>query len=143
MASNYNSTRLITLIAGADLRPDSSGNSHVGRLLMFDGNGRLVVTAGATDVAVGILAMEPQRDVATTGLAIGVAMLQGVFPVAMKTAVTAGHLLVPAADGYATAVGNLAGIGTGGMSVGVALETNAGTAHRLTQCFAQPMAGSA
>lgn len=123
--ATYQSPSVVTLTAGEDLR------NCVNHLLTFENdNGimKVIQATAPTQVAVGVLNMNPRGDVSTDGLSVPVALLSSSGPLPMRAGgnVTAGQLLVSDTDaGRVVGVANLDAIAAKSMAVGVALESAA------------------
>lgn len=133
----FEAVRTITGQAGEDL----TGTPY--RLLKLNATGTgYVKSAAAGDYSVGVLAMDPnptQGSTAdSTGLAIVVALLEGIVLVEAGNSITAGHLLESDSVGRVISAGaNIGALAAGDYCIGTALEA-AGAAGEIIAVRAQP-----
>ena len=115
------STKVVNLIAGQDLRGD------FGELLQIEndgGVGKVIKTTGVTNTPVGILAEEPDTAATTDGEIVPVALLEGVVKVKAGATITAGQIIVPdSTPGRVAGVANVGALAADSMGIGIALES--------------------
>ena len=117
--ANYQSCKVVTLIAGEDLRNDYA------EVLTINSSGQVVKTNSATDHIVGVLAENPNRDIDTTSSSVPVAIIGsgGITNMKAGAIITAGQLIVPSAtSGRVASVDDIGGLAEDQMAVGIALE---------------------
>lgn len=112
----FESATGISLLAGADFV-----EADFGKCLEVGSDGRVTIANAVTDTIVGILGYAP----ATTGASVNVILLHGRIKFRAGGTITAGQILVPAADGEVTGVANIDALGANVMGVGIALEGGA------------------
>lgn len=130
----------LTLTAGEDL------SSDIYAIMTRDASGRVVKASAATDLPVGVLAMNTNQSQTTTGdstdSGVLVAQLQGVVQVKCGGAVAAGNLVQAGAGGSAVDAGGagLADLGLNEFAVGYALES--GVANQVISVQAMLVASN-
>ena len=132
MASTENSKN-INFSQGADLSSDTGQN----RALKLDANGRVVLTAAATDIMVGMIGEESADAVIGSG--ISMVTLVGKVKMIAAAAISIGDVIVPAAAGQVNGVANIGALAADSMGVGIAL-TAAGAQGDILQVFAMTIA---
>lgn len=131
----YQAAKAVNLVAGQDL------NGDLFEAVTIDSDGRVVKTAAATDVIVGVIGENPGRTTADGVDTVPVVLLQGVILVKAGASFNAGSVVV---SHGATTPGTVTGVaGTGAlaadqMGIGIALE--AGAAGKVIRVLAQPIA---
>ncbi len=132
------STKVVNLIAGQDLRGD------FGELLQIEndaGVGKVIKTTAVTNSPVGVLAEEPDADRTTDGLTVPVALLEGIIKVKAGATITAGQLIVPdVTAGRVAGVANQAALVADSTAIGIALESAAD--GEIFEMLAQVMTSS-
>ena len=132
--------KIVNILAGQDLRGD------LFELLQVEddgGVGKVIKTTAVTDVAIGVLAEDPDGAADSDGEMVAVALLHGVLKMKAGGTVTAGDIVVADTDaGRVVTVADIATLAADSMAVGVALETAAD--GEIFMCLAYPwMAHSA
>lgn len=124
------SINTVSLIAGA-----AFAAGDFGKLVEIDSSASRTVTIvnGLADTVVGVLAEVP----VLIGQAVPVALLAGILKVQAGAGITAGQILVPAADGQVTGVANIGAILADVMGVGIALED--GVDGQIIEMLAMPL----
>ena len=113
MSASENAMSL-SLLAGAAFVADDFG-----KCVEVSADNEVTLADGVTDTIVGILGSAP----AAQGDVVPVITLNGARgKVKAGGTITAGQILVPAADGEVTGVANVAALAAGQMGVGIALE---------------------
>lgn len=137
---NFQCVSTLTLTAGENLATD------LYTILTRDASGRVVKTTAATDVPVGVLAMNTNQAQGkpgdSTDSGVLVAQLQGVVMVKCGGAIAAGNLVQAGAAGVAVDAGGsgLADLGVGEFAIGVALE--AGVTNQVIPVLAMLVASN-
>ena len=126
----------ITAVAGAAFTADDY--CHLVRLDNTADGARAIKVAAVTDSIIGVYAMQGP---AAVGDEISIWPLAGILKMEAAEAITAGEVVTPHTDGTVNGQSNLAGIGTGGMGVGVAMKS--ATVGERFPVWAMPIAGSA
>ncbi|MGI9491972.1 MAG: hypothetical protein ACR2QF_06185 [Geminicoccaceae bacterium] len=121
-----------TYIAGADLK------NLLYRLVKLDANGEAVLSVAPGDYSVGILARNATRTHKSTedvtGDAVTVAKIKGKVPMVASAAITAGNIVVAAADGkiQQRAGTDPADATAGDVVLGTAMEAASGDGQVIT-----------
>ena len=128
----------LTAIAGAAFTADDY--CLLVRIQGENGVGKMVKVTTATDTVAGVYAL---AGPAAKDDEISIWPLTGgsVLKVKAAEAITAGEVITPHTDGRVNGQSNLAGIGTGGIGIGVALKNAA--VDEIFPIWAMPIAGSA
>ena len=136
--STFQCIKTISVPAGENL------NGDLYELLTINGSGQFVKADAATEYPVAILAEDPGRTTAAgdyvtvMDLAAG-----GIGLVKAGAAIAAGAVLVPSTTaGHVDDAASLAGIATGAMGFGIAMEA-ATASGQVIKFKAHPLAGSA
>ena len=108
-----------------------------GKCLEVTGDQTVTIANAITDTIVGVLGYAP----AASGDAVNVILLKGIIKVQAGGTITAGQIVVPAADGQVTGVADINALGANVMGIGVALE--GGAAGELIDVLAQPLTSAA
>lgn len=104
----------LSMIAGAAFVA-----ADFGKCVEISGENTVTIADATTDHVAGVLGTAP----AAIGDTVPVVVLNGARgKIKAGGTITAGQILVPAADGEVTGVANIAALPAGGMGVGIALE---------------------
>ena len=134
--STTNNLKVVNLPAGSDFNGDTYCT------IAINSSGRAVPGTASTDIIVGVLAEDPGRATATDGsdtVAVALTGGGGLALVKIGEAVTAGEILVGAADGEAAGVADLGSMPVDSMGFGIALES--GADGDIIRCMLGPMGG--
>lgn len=131
MATSSNVSTL-SLIAGA-----AFVEADFGKVVEVSGVRTVTLANATTDTVAGVLAMAP----AAIGDTVPVAELSGIIKVQAGGNITAGQILVPAADGQVTGVADINALGANVMGIGIALE--AGVAGQIIEAIGMPLTSAA
>lgn len=134
--ATYEGGKIVTLIAGEDLRSDLYEILKVEN----DSNvGKVIKATGVTDTVVGVLAENPYSGESTDGKSVSVALLQGIVKMKAGASITAGQIIVP--DTTAGRVAGVTGVGAlaaDSMGLGIALES--ASDGEILEVLAMPIA---
>lgn len=125
--ASFENAKSVSLIAGSDF----TGDLH--KLVEVTGANTVDIVNATTDHVAGVVGEE-----VTAGVVCPVVLLQGRVKVLAGGVITAGQILVPAADGSVTGVANLGAIPLDSMGVGIALT--GGASGEVIEMLAQPIA---
>ncbi len=129
------STVSVNILAGEDLRGD------LFELLQVEddgGVGKVIKVTGVTQVAIGVLAEDPDGVATTDGEMVPVTLLQGIVKMKAGGTVTAGDVVVSDTDaGRVVTVADIAAMVADSFAVGIALETAAD--GEIFSCLCMPM----
>ena len=126
----YEGIKTGTFIAGANL------DDHLYHTVKLNASGRVVVTDTATDIVLGVIAVDPGPSAA--GASVTVALINGSdkLPFIAGTAIARGNLLIVDVNGgrhgRVQSVATLSAITSNGMAVGQALEAATANGQVIT-----------
>lgn len=127
--------KVVNILAGEDLRGD------LFELLQIEddgGVGKVIKVTGVTNIAVGVLAEDPDGAATTDGEMVPVALLNGIIKMKAGGTVTAGDVVVSdTTAGRVVTVAAIADMVADSFAVGIALETAAD--GEIFACLAMPM----